>query len=408
MRTAVVLGALLIIGCDGSSSFGPPADAGSDAASDSGSILIIGVDGALPPTTNDAATGTGSSAACDAYIACVADTTPQELAGILAAYGKDGSCWKQGDTSLCDGACRTGTIAQHKLYPNAASCNTCATNADCPSSMPACDPSTSKCVECGVDSDCKKPGLAGCDVTTHTCVACTTDAECMNDPGKPRCDVATHACVACETNADCLGEVCDPTTKQCRQCQVDGECAPGVCNQGNCVQCRTDAQCGGATPHCGPNGACIQCVSDSECAPGICSAVGACCGATACAAINAQCGEALDLACILNPIPCGACTTGNVCVSNQCKPAPMKTCSAATCSHDCTFVPQNDDYECLVPGSCTQSTSCAQGFFCAETQFQGMNYYDCRIQCLDDTDCSPSHGTCVLIEGPTSWGYCSQ
>ncbi len=146
---------------------------------------------------------TGSAPICDAYLACAAEVEPAGLAAILAAYGKDGSCWAQGNASLCEDACRAGIVALHKIAPGSAVCNRCSANADCPTAQPACDTSSGKCAECGADNDCKDATKPACDVSTHTCVTCTGNTHCSS-PAKPVCDAAAKACVGCLSSSDCL------------------------------------------------------------------------------------------------------------------------------------------------------------------------------------------------------------
>jgi hypothetical protein len=393
----------LCLGCGSGSGDGTlgATDGGADSST-GGGAGTAGGDAAA-----DAASS--STAACDAYIACVAQTTPAGLDAILAAYGKDGSCWAQGDPELCSDACRTGTVAAHKAFPGVEACNVCSTSSDCPVSVPACDAAASRCVECASDGDCKDNALPACDISKHACVACTQSGHCL-DPARPVCDAASATCVGCASNADCggfAGPVCDPSTKQCRGCQVDSECASGACNQGVCAQCKTDAQCGAATPHCTANGRCIECLSDTECGAGVCTLAGTCCGKTACATAGAECGQTIDLACLLSPISCAACEAGNVCLKNHCEPAPAKTCTTSNCSQRCTYVPENNAYECLpLFPSCSSTKPCDQGFYCERFEVNGTTYHQCRVQCLDDDDCARTSGRCKLLHGPTSWGYC--
>ena len=353
--------------------------------------------------------GAQSSEPCKLYIECVSQTTPAGLDAVLAAYGKNGSCWDEGDASLCENACRAGTIAANKAF-GAEACNYCDTPADCPSSKPGCDSAAHRCVECSSDADCKQQGKRACNVSSHVCVACTSDAHCANS-ASPRCDTAVATCVQCLDNADCAmtgSPVCDVSTHHCRNCQTDAECSPGVCNNGYCSQCKSNSDCPSNKPVCSPQSICVGCQQDSDCNGGVCNTLmGKCCGATACADSAAECGWAVDPVCPLFPIDCASCASGNWCVDSKCEPAPVKTCSDSTCSGDCGFVPEKKAYECINHySSCTKTTPCDPGYKCVEMQSQVTYewYWTCVRYCLTDADCPG--GTCKPQSGPSTVGTC--
>lgn len=354
--------------------------------------------------------GSQSSDPCTQYIECVSQTTPAGLDAVLAAYGKSGSCWAEGNPSMCDSACRAGTIAANKAYGNEA-CNYCDTGADCPSSKPGCDTAAHKCVECTSDGDCKQSSKPACDTSSRVCVTCMSDVHCANT-GAPHCDSGSKTCVQCVDNSDCAmsgGPICDSSTHKCRSCQSDPECSPGVCNNGGCSQCKVNTDCPSNKPVCGPQGVCIACEKDSDCpGGGICNTLmGKCCGATACADKQAECGWAIDPNCPLFPIDCAGCSAGNWCVENKCETAPAKTCSDATCSGDCGFVPEKKAYECINHySSCTKTTPCDPGYACLYVQSQTTQewYYACFNYCLTNADCVG--GTCEPQSGPSTVGVC--
>jgi len=354
--------------------------------------------------------GSQNSDPCTMYIECVSQTTPAGLDAVLAAYGKNGSCWAEGNIALCENACRAGTVAAHKAY-GAEACNYCDVAADCPGSKPGCDSASHRCVECMADGDCKQQGKPACNSAARTCVPCTSDVHCANGPS-PRCDSATSSCVQCLDNSDCAMTgypVCDSSTRHCRGCQTDAECSPGVCNNGGCSQCKVNTDCPANKPVCGPQGVCIACEQDSDCpGGGICNTLmGKCCGATACADKAAECGWAIDPACPLFPIDCAGCSSGNWCVDTKCQPAPAKTCSDASCPGDCGFVPENKAYECIYhSSSCTKTTPCDPGYKCTEVQNSVTLewYWTCFRYCLTNADCVG--GTCKPLTGPSTVGTC--
>jgi hypothetical protein len=347
-------------------------------------------------------------AVCEDYIACVAESTPAGLAAVLAAYGKSGSCWQQGDRSLCEQACHSGIVAAHKAFPKAKTCNVCDTSADCTSSAPACDPATLRCVECVSNSDCSDPGKPACDSAARSCVACTNDSHCAS-PNQPECDLATHSCVQCTNSTHCsvwTGPVCDLSSHQCRDCATDAECGSGACHAGQCKECKTDAQCPLAKPHCGSLGVCVGCVKDSECSPGVCT-FGSCCGVNACAKNGVECGSTVDLGCIFQPIACGQCTANNLCVNGSCKTKPENTCVPSPCaSKKCGYVPEKNAYDCVAGSSyCTANKACDPGFKCVKSSVSGSDYYTCQNYCVTSADCANAK-TCQPANGPTSYGVC--
>lgn len=349
---------------------------------------------------------------CRTYISCVAQTAPAGLGVVIAAYGNDGSCWGEGDASLCEAACRAGTVAAHRAYPDAEACNLCQRSEDCIPRLPACEAEAGRCVECLADADC--PGTKpSCDATSRRCVACTTDAHCT-DGWRPRCDVSAAECVACLDDEDCptfTEPVCDPVVRQCRGCTSDSECGSGVCSNGTCRACRTDADCGSSSPFCHSSGACVQCLEAGDCDPGICLPLSrTCCGVSACADQAAECGRVVDAQCPFLPISCGGCGMGEVCLGNACTPSPTLTCSGLSCpSGRCGYLPEDNRYACLGPEpQCSAADrSCGPGYTCRvwRSETTGDSVYLCRQYCLADADCPVSGGTC-LIDTQTGVGTC--
>lgn len=245
------------LGCsDGSSGGGPatlPWNVGGQAGfenaagstSTGGSLQSDGDGGTSAAGSGGSSPAVASGPQCEAYIACTAETSPAGLGVVLAAYGADGNCWKQGSPSLCEDACAKGIKDALQAFPKAEACNQCATSADCPSSLPACDPSSQRCVRCLSDSECKGTDNPACDPATHTCVACTSDLHCPDKlEGKGFCDTGTNTCVGCQNSSHCSGTffICDATSKSCRWCQENSECPAGLCFLGSCT-CNQQGDC---------------------------------------------------------------------------------------------------------------------------------------------------------------------
>lgn len=115
--------------------------------------------------------------------------------------------------------------------------------------------------------------------------SCSVDIHCQAN--KPLCENGT--CVQCKTNAQCAGT---PNTPFCvanacvgcaaapvNACAVRSGATPACGPSGACVECTPDSQavCTGAKPVCGATNTCVGCTSDAQCtgkpsaaAPGIC------------------------------------------------------------------------------------------------------------------------------------------
>lgn len=309
-RRAICAACLLLCACGNGTGTG--GGAGAELGADGGSLWPDAAT-ASGGAGGGAGNAAGGAAICEQYLDCAADTNPAGLAVIIAAYGKTGSCWAQGDHELCESACHAGIVALHQSAPHSEACNRCEQDSDCPTALPACDAQRRACVECNTDSNCHTSSAPACDSASQACVECTTNAHCTN-PVKPVCDGEARSCVGCLQSSDCKSPgqaVCDPATHGCRGCKNDSECGTGACESGTCVECTTDAQCSSAKPHCNPMlRACVECVGDQECGAGVCF-FGSCCGQNACATNGLECGLTADLACIFAPISCGACGGGS-------------------------------------------------------------------------------------------------
>jgi hypothetical protein len=142
----------------------------------------------------------------------------------------------------------------------------CTTSADCNLASLQCDTPSGVCVACTDDSHCVAP-YPRCDGALHICVACGSPQDCS--PGYT-C-TADHVCVfPCTESVQCTNSAaptCDDDNHYCAACDDDKPCATGVCKDGQCVTCRSDAQCG--AQHCQVTlGQCVACVLSSQCATG--------------------------------------------------------------------------------------------------------------------------------------------
>jgi len=153
----------------------------------------------------------------------------------------------------------------------------CDSDADCPSNRPVCGMNIEahgQCVECDSNDDCDsgkacygfdftcRPVPCGADIRDPLC-----DGEC------PEGETCTDACV-CATEPDCADDTGCPAGDSCTsgECQTlcagNADCATSphgqLCQGGNCIQCRTAADCPPATPLCA-DGRCGTCLTDADC-----------------------------------------------------------------------------------------------------------------------------------------------
>lgn len=122
-----------------------------------------------------------------------------------------------------------------------------------------------------------------CPCAQGVCKDCIADTDC--EAGKFCYDFACRPCqadIACgDSCTDCTtsGDVCNASSGTCAECVSDGHCAAGSqCSDGACEVCKTAdacgsscAPCGETTPHClgeGMTGQCVECRSDADCSNG--------------------------------------------------------------------------------------------------------------------------------------------
>nr|WP_253894573.1 Ig-like domain-containing protein [Myxococcus xanthus] len=196
--------------------------------------------------------------------------------------------------------------------------------------------------ECETSSDCASTGATPYVCVEEKCVP--DDSPCAAGCGSGTvCDEAADngrgVCVQCLSDAQCGGDtpVCDITSKSCKTCLegADGSaqgCLPGqACNAGGngglgvCEGCSTNAECAEGTPQCKPGapGVCVECLENSHCANDaqpVCSDNNVC-GCTE----SAQCGGETPLCDTARDNGQGECVA---CIDNsQC--TAQQSCNAA-------------------------------------------------------------------------------
>ena len=131
----------------------------------------------------------------------------------------------------------------------------CLVNPDCPAGE-LCNTATNTCVPtgCTSDADCSAPTPA-CDTSTTFCVECTGDSHCSG--GTPVCETSGQVCVECLSDTVCSGsDVCNLPTNTCTPtgCTSDSDCSDPtpVCDSGSglCIACVDDGDCSNPTTVC--------------------------------------------------------------------------------------------------------------------------------------------------------------
>ncbi|MFT3764888.1 MAG: DUF3344 domain-containing protein [Minicystis sp.] len=201
------------------------------------------------PTLDGTCTTAAGAAVC---VSAVCDVNDNQCG---YANG-DGPCTSADGATVCRSTLCATTGA------NAGLCVECLASTDCPASAPACDPATNTCGGCTTDADCGNATSGKvCDDTTHMCIdGChgTGGNGCPSGQTCTSTDTSIGQCVECASDADCggpmSGKVCDDASHAC----VDGcrgmagnGCPSGkICTSqdasiGMCVECTKDAECGG-------------------------------------------------------------------------------------------------------------------------------------------------------------------
>lgn len=124
------------------------------------------------------------------------------------------------------------------------------------------DASSSAGIDSGVDAGADAAGL-----TSPPVVRCNKSADC-GDAGAPVCDPDGGVCVQCVSNNDCSGSTPHCLHSTCVSCTADADCSAGmVCNMHipRCAtQCTSGTDCNGR-PCATAYGYCVECLSDLDC-----------------------------------------------------------------------------------------------------------------------------------------------
>jgi hypothetical protein len=403
-----------------------------------GALILAGCgDGVSTPVKDAKEAG---HEACDRYIDCALEASPQAIAPILLSYGPEGECWKTSDLQvldICKRACDAGREALEPLAPDFGACGECTEDLHCDDSdQPRCETDENVCVECISDGDCNGEL---CHPDEHTCVACVGDADC---PGGA-CDPESFACVGCLTDEHCGAGVCDVEVMQCVGCQITPDCSEGVCNTETqtCVGCLVETDCGSWVEDCIDQ----QCVEhDTICEPGErrcvdsdnleqCSADGLewqsdgeCGGDRVCEDGNCVdpviCPDgATDCSFADGDVAVYLCYDGGTEIKkDQDCDAQGKTCDAGKCvstsygpctgaadpcadANDVCTLGAQGDYYCADEATCVKSTDCPAPFPDGAPGLPECDAGTCRLRC-ENSECPlgmtcradvPGIGVCV-------------
>jgi hypothetical protein len=312
---------------------------------------------------------------------------------------------------------------------------TCSCNdaADCtdfmgPCAMPTCE--MSACVpnylaagtqvgDDGTDGNCLG---SFCNGMTHTAMVgsdpadvpaddanpCTT-AACVNDvptqanvpadtacPGNNQCD-GMGACVDCTTNAGCGGGTpnCNTAINTCVECTADGQCATNPdgadCLVTNLCGCDMQSDCAASEPCVG---SVCGCVVNGDCsgfptAPNCNAATGLCVECTA----DGQCAANPDGADCLPTNLCGCdmqsdCAASEPCVGSVCGCVVNGDCSGFPTAPNCNAA-TGLCVECTADGQCAANPD---GSDCLPTNLCGC---DMQSDCPTNEPCQGSACGCT-------------
>lgn len=219
-----------------------------------------------------------------------------------------------------------------------------------------CDVPNNKCVDCLVSADCKTATNPICDTATNTCVPCAGDRltgaapQCPTAPLPACVSGACKECSGTDTTA-CTGATpkCDTANNVCVECNVNGDCGAGkpFCVNKVCSNsCLSDAQCGGTTPKCAPDGLCHECVEGAVGGDAYCKTIPpqTICSGTTCTQCKsfADCGGTTPV-CDTAAGRCVGCA-GSFPVAGGCQDANAPACKANGACVECT---SQNDVKCM-------------------------------------------------------------
>ncbi len=391
--------------------------------------------------------------ACNRYIDCTLEVTPEVIGVALMAYGPEGECWNTNDLQvldICTRACEQGREAIGKVYTDVGECGQCLTDDHCVDfeNRNHCDTESNECVTCLLDDDC---ATGRCHPTKQACVPCVIDDDCPGGACDPEtsacvgclddmhcesagvCDVEVQTCVSCLVDEDCSAGGCKVETNQCVECQADKHCAEGVCDVPNarCVGCLEKADCG-ILENCVDQ---LCMAYETICDPGerrcagtddieICEKDGlswkrhaTCAGAKVCDPATAGCVDpeicpdgATDCSFSGGDVAVFLCydggtqtkksedcdSQGKTCDSGKCVGTTYGPCTGEddTClfkNEVCTYGAQSD-YYCAEAAVCVKDTDCPPGYPMGGDYKPECNAGVCRLRC-EANDC-PVGMTC--------------
>ena len=210
------------------------------AAGPLGLCMVIGC-GSVDPEVKEAR-DVGHEA-CNRYIDCVLEVTPEAVAPVLMSYGPEGDCWDTEDLTvldICRRACTQGIEGLGKLHPDVGACGQCQVDEHCAEveRRSHCEPASNRCVTCLEDDHCAE---GFCHPELNACVLCVSDSDCASHA----CDPKTHSCVGCLTDEHCGTGFCNTDKQLCAECDWDPDCPEGRCDleSEQCVECLGEGDC---------------------------------------------------------------------------------------------------------------------------------------------------------------------
>jgi MYXO-CTERM domain-containing protein len=257
------------------------------------------------------------------------------------------------------------------------------------------------CVTCQGDADCNVvPSTPACQ-PNHFCGECslTNTTKCTAASGKPVCDVAVGSCVQCLSDAQCGGNTPVCSSNVCVACQNDfGGAVPacglstrpacqGPAGAGSFTQCSKtyESQCALPTPTClGSVGTC-GCNNDLECGG---AAAGLICVGAVCTpgcrpgAAGDKCPDPANQTCQVVAGDIGKCIVGCVPGDGKCMP-PIGACDPVS----------NNCVQCVLDGDCAAGKLCSAQNTCVECTPTDKS--NCKIDEKGD-ECKAS-GQCGCI-----------
>jgi len=294
-----------------------------------------------------------------------------------------GSCLECRD----DEGCGEGEVCNAGVCEDAP----CASHDDCTDpEAPRCAPSGA-CVACLDGGDC----AAGEICEENACVprpGCHEDVDCEGDPAGNRCDTDTGACVECVADTHCgFAEVCEENACAAKGCEDLEDCPAGaICTEGACEPlgaCEEDPDCAAdpRVPRCSAASTCVECASDADCGGGRC--VNDACVAPAVCTSDAECKGSF----VCTGGGCAACRTDEQCPRGACRGGACVDRSACVKDADCavggcvagTCAECGTDLDCR-PGLWCEGGACVEGASCGSNEDCGAG------ELCDGATCQPA------------------